>query len=252
MTRLKLTFVISILMLMAGSVGAQEKQYDYAVKIGQFDRLMVTDNITVVYRCNPDSTGYASWRGDTRFDDSFIFSNNNGKLNIQVMTEDVNDPDLPTLFLYSDFLTEVSSSSDEAVRIESLSPTATFKATLIGNGTLVVHGIKSTKLAATLNTGNGQLVLSGQTNEAKYKMVGTGTIQADMVKAGSVSCKILGSGSIGCWPEDVLRVGGIGSTKIYYRGNPDVHKSGGGKLFRIDDGDESLRKTRTRIHKKNA
>lgn len=252
MIRIKFFLILTILTLLAAPVSAQEKQYDYAVKIGQFDRLTVTDNITVIYRCNPDSTGYACWRGDTRFDDSFIFTNNNGKLNIQVMTEDVNDPDLPTLFLYSDFLTQVSSSSDEAVRVESLSPTATFKATLIGNGTLVVHGIKTTKLSATLNTGNGQLVLSGQTNEAKYKMVGTGTIQADMVKAGSVACKILGSGSIGCWPEELLKVSGIGSTKIYYRGNPDVHKSGGGKLFRIDEGDESLQKTRTRIHKKDA
>ncbi|MCM1291834.1 MAG: DUF2807 domain-containing protein [Prevotella sp.] len=207
--------------------------YEYAVKIGQFDRLFVQDNVNVLYKCNPDSTGYASWRGASRFDNAFIFNNKNGKLSIQVITEDAYDKDLPTIVLYSDFLTQVESSSMGSVRIESLSPTAKFKATLIGNGSLVVHGIKSTKLEGTLNTGNGSIVLSGQTNEAKYKMVGVGTIQADMVKAETVKCSILGSGTIGCWPLEVLKVSGIGSTKIYYRGNPEVHKSGGGKLMKI-------------------
>lgn len=213
---------------------AQDRLFNYEVKIGQFDKLCIQDNVNVIYRCNPDSTGYAHWRGKSHFDDSFIFSNNNGKLTVQVMTDDVNDPELPTLFLYSDFLTNVNSSSVQTVKVETLSPTASFKATLIGNGNLIVHSIKATKLEGVLNTGNGQLILSGTSTQAKYKMIGTGTIQADAVKAENVTCAILGSGSIGCWPMEMLKVSGLGSTKIYYRGNPDVKKSGGGKLFRID------------------
>ncbi|MBO4965500.1 MAG: DUF2807 domain-containing protein [Muribaculaceae bacterium] len=214
------------------------RENDYEVNLGQFDRLEIEDNVNVIYRCVPDSTGYAAWSGEERFADAFIFSNNKGKLRIQVQTDDVDDPALPVLHLYSDFMTQVSTSSALVTRIEEPAPNPSFKATLIGNGTLIVHGINCTKLNATLNTGNGQITLTGTAREAKYKMVGTGTIQADMLEAQRVKCNILGSGSIGCWPVESLSVSGIGSTKIYYRGTPDVSKSGGGKLFRLDATEE--------------
>lgn len=67
-------------------------------------------------------------------------------------------------------------------------------------------------------------------------MVGTGTISADRLEADVVQCKILGSGSIGCWPLQKLNVRGIGSTKVYYKGDPQVKKSGGGKLYPLPEG----------------
>ena len=67
------------------------------------------------------------------------------------------------------------------------------------------------------------------------KMVGTGTINADGLKTELVNCKIMGSGTIGCWPLSRLDVRGIGSTKIYYKGAPEIKKVGGGKLFPLTD-----------------
>lgn len=232
---MKLRQLILIITSLALPAVMWGKQNDYEVRLGQFDRIQIDDNVNVIYRCVPDSTGYAAWSGDGRFDNSFIFTNNNGKLRIQVQTEDVDDPELPVLRIYSDFLTYVATSSCLETRIENPAATPSLKVTLIGNGTLVVHGITVTKLSATLNTGNGHISLTGKARQANYKMIGTGSIQADLLEAERVKCNILGSGSIGCWPVDVLNVGGIGSTKIYYRGSPDVHKTGGGKLYRIDN-----------------
>lgn len=44
---------------------------------------------------------------------------------------------------------------------------------------------------------------------------------------------MVGSGAIGCWPTESISVKGLGSTKVYYRGDPVVKKGPGLKLFRI-------------------
>lgn len=209
---------------------------DYKVEVGQFDKLKILDNVNVVYRCNPDSTGFVQYRGEKEFADAFIITpKSDGTLRIQVSTEDVGHPDLPTLYVYSDFLTSVENSSAFSVLVENPNPCAEFKATQIGNGSVTVENVKTNKLMATLNTGNGTVNVSGTTLTAVLKMVGTGIISADRLKADDVQCKILGSGSIGCWPEVSLSVKGIGSTKIYYKGDPKIKKSGGGKLFPLPD-----------------
>lgn len=215
---------------------AQDVQ-NYKVEVGQFDKLKVLDNVNVVYRCLPDSTGFVQYRGAKEFADAFIITpKSDGTLRIQVSTEDVGHPDLPTLYVYSDFLTEVENSSSFTVLVENPAPCAVFKALQIGNGTVAVENLKTNKLTATLNTGNGNVNVSGSAITAILKMVGTGVISADRLEAQDVQCKILGSGSIGCWAVSKLNVKGIGSTKIYYKGDPRVKKSGGGKLFPLPEG----------------
>lgn len=209
---------------------------DYKVEVGQFDKLKVLDNVNVVYRCNADSTGFVQYRGEKEFADAFIITpKSDGTLRIQVSTEDVGHPNLPTLYVYSDFLTSVENSSAFSVIVENPAPCAEFKATQIGNGSVAVEDLKTNKLVASLNTGNGTVNVSGTALAAVLKMVGTGIISADRLKADEVQCKILGSGSIGCWPVAILSVKGIGSTKIYYKGDPKIKKSGGGKLFPLPE-----------------
>lgn len=209
---------------------------DYKVEVGQFDKLKILDNVNVVYRCNPDSTGFVQYRGEKEFADAFIITPKpDGTLRIQVSTEDVGHPNLPTLYVYSDFLTSVENSSSFSVLVENPSPCAEFKATQIGNGSVAVENVKTNKMIASLNTGNGTVNVSGTALTAMLKMLGTGIISADRLKADDVQCKILGSGSIGCWPVASLSVKGIGSTKIYYKGDPKIKKSGGGKLFPLPE-----------------
>lgn len=210
-----------------------ERLNEYIFEVGAFHKLRVLDNVNVVYRCVPDSAGFAAYRGEEDFRDAFIFTNNNGTLRVQVTTEDINKPGLPTIYLYSDYLTEAENSSLFTLKIENPAPCAEFKVRQEGNGTIIADGINSTKVTAALATGMGNVIVAGTCSNAELKMVGTGVIQADRLKAQSVKCLIVGSGSIGCWAEDKLSVKGIGSTKIYYKGNPEVKKTGGGKLFPV-------------------
>lgn len=232
---MKKIFFIAIMALVVSQAKADEIG-KYSVEVGQFDKVKVCDNVNVVYRCLPDSTGYVQYSGDRQFADAFIISPKDGTLKIQVSTEDVGHPDLPVLYIYSDFLTSVENSSNFSFMIEDPAPCAEFKATQIGNGSLTIENLKTNKLSAAIKTGNGSVTVSGKCQEAQYKMLGTGMIAADRMESVSVNCRIMGSGSIGCWPEKLLTVKGLGSTKIYYKGDPKIKKSGGGKLFPLPEG----------------
>ncbi len=223
------------LFLISLTANAQDVD-NYVVNVGQFDKIKVCDNVNVVYRCLPDSSGYVQYRGEKQFADAFILTPKGGELKIQVSTEDVGNPDLPVLYVYSDFLTSVENSSGYSLIVENPAPCAEFKAMQIGNGSINVENIKTNKVTASLATGNGTVTISGTAQDASYRMVGTGIISADRLEADNVQCKILGSGTIGCWVLKNLSVRGIGSTKIYYKGDPKVKKSGGGKLYPLPEG----------------
>ena len=233
---MKKLFLLLNCLWFALGLNAQDIQ-DYKVEVGQFNKLRVTDNVHVVYRCLPDSSGFVQYRGKKEFADAFILTPKDGQLRVQVSTEDVGNPELPVLYVYSDFLNYVENSSDFTLTVENPAPCAEFKAVQIGNGTTTVENIKATKVEGTLATGKGTVTLSGECREGVFKMVGTGLISADRLKSNKVLCKILGSGSMGVWATETLNVKGIGSTKIYYKGEPIVKKVGGGKLYELPEGD---------------
>lgn len=231
----------TILAIVLGFVlSAQARTETFRLKVGQFDKLSVYDNVHVIYHAHPDSTGYVVYRADESLADVFLFSNVKGNLKIQVSTENVSVPDLPVLHVYSDYLTQVENSSEFSVKILSNTAVPRFTARLMGNGEIIADNIKAGEVEANFVTGNGVIAISGKCEKAVYKMVGAGTIQADEMNAKIVNCKIMGGGSIGCWANDNLDVRGIGSTKIYYKGKPKVKKVGGGKIFPLTPEEEDV------------
>ena len=194
-----------LLLAFVPEMRAQVSQ-QYKIEVGQFNKLKVSDNVNVVYRCVPYSTGWAQYSGTKELADAFI-------------------------------LTSVENSSNFTLTVENPAPCAEFSAKEIGNGRIVVEGLKANTVKAAVSTGNGMVSVSGSCRDAVYQMVGTGIIAADRLEAQNVECKILGSGSIGCWAQEKLTTKGIGSTKIYYKGDPVIKKSGGGTLYPLPEGD---------------
>lgn len=215
----------------AHSDAAEPHLHEYLFKVGQFDKLRVLDNVNVVYRCVPDSSGYVAYHGSQDFCDAFIFTNSDGTLKIQVTTDDVGKPDLPTIYLYSDFLSLVENSSDFTTIVDSPAPCPKLKILQIENGNLRVENVKATEVEAAVVAGNGTIFISGVCTTANYRMVSAGTINADMLKADNVKCKVFGAGTIGCTALNTLKTRGLGSTKIFYKGDPVITKKGGGKLI---------------------
>lgn len=229
--------IASLLIMMSAVSASAAEPEEYAVRVGDFTKISVVAPIDVEYKYVADSIGYVFFEADHAGADVLVFSNSNGTLKIE-LNKEADASKAPKVCVSARFLSEVENSSTGTVTVISPAPAVEFKATVVGNGRIVASGLNPTKVEASIKTGNGSIVLAGECQAARFSMLGTGLIQADELKAQEVNCRILGSGQIGCWPVISLDSKGIGSTKIYYKGNPErMHKSGGGKLIRLDSAD---------------
>lgn len=232
----KILFLFGILSgLFFSTVSSRANTYN--VNTGQFDKLVVYDNINVIYKCVSDSSGSAHFECDPEFKDMFSFTTRKGTLSIKLNNMLENNQKAPAIYVYSDFIVSAKNSSNGILTIINPASCPEFNVTQIGNGSIIVEDVNATNVSASINTGNGQITISGNCDKANFKMVGTGVISADRLKARDVNCTIAGTGSIGCWPEKNLDVKGIGTTKIYYKGQPTIKKRGGGSLIELLDED---------------
>ena len=222
---MKKTTILTIIAVMIATALTSLRAETYAINVGEFNRLKVVEAINVDYRCNPDSAGWVTFRTDVPDAASAIgLSNSKGELTISftVPLNEMKPVPLPTVTVYSSFLTKVENSGDSLVRVLKVQPCPEFSAAQIGNGRIVVRDIKATQVSAKINTGNGQVILFGQCDEATLKMTGTGTLQADGLEAQTVKVSVFGTGTVGCFPSKLLKIHGAGSTKIFYKGSPEI------------------------------
>lgn len=204
----------------------------YTIRVDEFNRLKVNNDINVRYVCNTDSAGLAVFTCEDRFADAFIFSNKNGVLKISINTDYARLWDyLPAVTVYSTFLTSAENQSKLTLDVIGVPhcPELTFKQ--VGNGTINASDLNATKIKATIATGKGTINIDGEAEYAVLEMIGTGKIDAENLEVKDVSCKVLGTGSITCWPIDKLSVSGLASTTVYYKGEPaTIKKSGVAKI----------------------
>lgn len=212
-------------LLLACIYACAEAPTRYELNVKEFNELKVIEGINVNYVCNPDSAGKAVFTTTADLASILMFSNNNGKLEMQIATDGINYRNIPTVTVYSKFLTRIENSGDSTVKAISIAPCPRFKARLIGNGRLVVRDINATTIEADIRTGNGTLIIGGKCESAKFNTTGSGVIQADEVEAGDVKCTLAGTGSIGCWPSGKLTIIGAASGKVHYRGTPSEIKN---------------------------
>lgn len=232
---MKKLILLCVCCIMCASLSAKTIRYE----VGPFDQLALNGNIDIIYTSNPDSIGLATYESEEDFSDAIEITNNKGHLSIkEVQGHDLGH--LPTIHVYSDFLSKVSNEGNADITLNLSAATPTFSASLVGNGGIICRGVKSTDVSASITTGNGTIVLRGKCTNANFKLTGTGIIQADGLSARNVKCFGLGTGTIGCNASEKLDVRGVGSTKIYYIGDPTIKKVGGAKLIRISESPEDL------------
>ena len=214
--------LISIILTVSVLLSANAQTKHHVVKVSDFNRLTVIDNINVNYCCNPDSAGLVVFNCSQEIADALIFSySSNGRLSIQMNDDFEKLKNLPVLTLYSSTLEEAENAGDSVLRVSKLPPLKNFKVRLTDNGKVIVRGVRASQLELQILSGKGKIIADGSCDDLSLRLVGTGEIQADKVKATNVSCRIMGTGSMGC---DVnggeLKVSGSGTGKVYYKGNP--------------------------------
>ena len=176
----------------------------HEMNIGDFESLEVIDNVNVDYYCNADSAGKFVLYCTAEQANGFILSNNGkGKFTIQLTAEQEDRPDIPRAVVYS--------SARSA-------------------GGVFVHQEHAGQLQRPfLGVIVGALAVS---------ILGTGVIDAKQVIAHDVRCKLTGTGTARCHVDGgELRVKGIGTGKVLYRGTPSqvkVKKMGSVKAVPIE------------------
>lgn len=220
-------YLLTLLLSIAAATAAAFAQRVYVVNVNDFTELSVENNIPVDYHCNADSAGIAII-DDTSNPDWLYFRNNGkGRLTIQSSADCPGDAKFPHVTVYSTTLYKVINSGDSLVKVFDVPPTDTFSARLIGNGRLVAHGIEAGKVNASIDSGNGQLVISGECDEAGLRNIGKGIIQADGLKAKKAKASVVGTGDIGCHATEELTISGMGSGTVLYRDTPKKIKNRG-------------------------
>lgn len=210
----------------------------YEVKTGAFTKLNVPDNLNVIYTSDPARNGLATFECEDAMADALMFVNNGkGTLKVEFSPDFIGtNADFPTIYVYSEFLTEVESSSAKTVKIAGLPRCPNFKAVLFGNGTLELEGLDLHRIEAALKTGHGLIKLQGKAEDAVFSIAGAGHIDGSALPSGKVSCHVFGGGQIHCTPLNELKLKGLGSTTVYYKGRPaTIKKQGIGKLIHVGD-----------------
>lgn len=213
---------ISIIVLTIVSLMADAQVKRHEVKLGDFSRLALIDNVNVNYRCNADSAGMAVFHCAQEVANHLIFNlSKNGRLTIQVDNMYEQLPNLPAITVYSSSLDEAENGGDSTLRVSGLPPLKAFKVRNTDNGKVIVRGIRASQLELQILSGKGKIIADGSCDNLSLRLIGTGEIQADQVVATEVSCRIMGTGSMGCHVNGgELKVSGSGTGKVYYKGTP--------------------------------
>ena len=192
----------------------------YVLKVEDFTQLKVIDGVNVVYKSSVDSAGLAVFDASDKIALLIVFTPGKGKLTIQYDKRNEKYSDIPTVTVYSKFITSVENQSDSLIRVMSLNSGPELKLKVMGNGKIIAKDIVVNKLSANITTGRGAIVVTGKSDYASFTNLGAGQIQADMLEATEVKAKLGGTGVIGCYPVNYLEAIGVGTGKIYYRGTP--------------------------------
>lgn len=208
---------------------------EYRLEVQDFSELKVTDGINVDYCCSADSAGWVYFTTSPEIAQNLLFSNNKACLTIQLAEIPDTTTQLPVIKVYSSTLGKVENSGDSTLRVVSAMPVPSFKARLVGNGTLIVRQIRATSVDAGITTGCGHLVISGTAARTKLTNVGTGPLEAGALKSQRVKVMAFGTGAIDCCATESLSVYGAGSCTVHYDGNPEkiTNRSIGVKLVEI-------------------
>ena len=215
----KLLFAI---MAIFAAVVATAQTQNYVIDVKDFNELKVTDGVNVIWKCDADSAGLVSFTTTPEMVPLILLENKKNQLKIELQDVEHILKHIPTLTVYSNFVKSMSNNADSTVYLVDPEPTAEINLRVVGNGRIVANSLKATTVDAKVDTGSGRIVLGGITQLLKLRNAGAGTIEAANLQADEGAFTVLGTGSIDCWVTDKLSVKGLGSGKVYLKGDAEV------------------------------
>ena len=110
-----------------------------------------------------------------------------------------------------------------------------FNVSQVGTGNIRLSGlIVNSEIEVNL-VGSGNIWMNGKALNAKYKLSGSGTIEAESFPVQYCTINLSGSGNIHTYVHDLLNILLSGSGNVYYYGNPEEvneHNVGKGSIVK--------------------
>ena len=213
-------FITYVLVLIGVCVASNAAPY--ALNIKDFSEIKLVDGINVVHKCMPDSAGWVVFDGDESVAPKILFSNEKNQLKIELSADGQPLTGLPTVYVYSSFLSKAENSGDSTLTVISPAPASSLKLRVVGNGTIIAKDIHATRAEGKIDTGRGHVVMTGKVQNVKLSNTGTGRIEAGNLQAEVGKCSLLGTGPIDCAVSDELTIVGLGSGTVYLKGKPKI------------------------------
>lgn len=216
----------SIISLLAAAVALTASAVGpYSLQFPEFTELKVADGINVVYIPDAQKAGKVEFEATSEIASAIVFEPSASKLTIKLASRNEVYNSLPTVYVYSTFLTKLTNEGDSLVKIQGIQPVPELLLRQYNNGRIVARDIKCTRLNASILAGHGTMFITGTAGVADYNVAGSGHLQADELQAETVQASITGTGAINCYATATLSVKGISSGMVSYRGKPTVKKS---------------------------
>lgn len=232
----KTFFLIISAILFLNVLNASAQTNEYKLKLNDFTELKVDDPINVEYYFHEDSVGYAVYQCAPEWASRLLFTMNKKSLTIQIADSYEGLSGVPKIKVYSSCLEKIENGSDSTVTIKTNRPVKTFKAKVIGNGTIDINKLEAVNTDLSILTGHGSIICSDSKSfKTKLSNIGTGTIQAGALTSSQVKVMINGTGNIDCSASESLTIYGIGSGAVYYTGTPKkiTNRSIGIKVYPV-------------------
>ena len=256
MKNLKITFMLTILLLFVMGVQAQTvtPSKNYITRevnnVTDFSSIKVLGSPDVEYRQSNDSKTTVLIYGSDNLVDLLDVTTENGILRVKmkegvrilsgerrlkviasspslvrVEVQGSSDVDLKGIIQGSDLQLNVQGSGDiDAEDLQIANITGSVK----GSGDINLKNVKATHVKM-LVSGSGDIEVKGVTQQAMLAVSGSGDITTDKLMANHVTATVSGSGDIECYASQQLDATVAGRGDIEYKGNPSIVNKQGKK-----------------------
>lgn len=214
---LLLTAVIAF--MTPATVMAQVEDFD--VNVGDFSKLVIDNNIDVVYKHSKTLAGHVQFKATKKVANNLMFINSgNKKLTIHVSEDMMGNDKTPLLTVYSSTLEFVENNADSTVIVYVPKGLKEFTAVSSRNGDTKLDEVDVEKLTVRIKTGWGDIYASGKCDELIVRGLGTGDLNVQELKARTANVRYTGRGVVRCDVVDELKVKGAGGAMVLYKALP--------------------------------
>ncbi|MCQ2288147.1 MAG: DUF2807 domain-containing protein [Muribaculaceae bacterium] len=216
----KLSLLIMALAMLT-SLNAVAQVEDFDINVGDFTKLVVNNNIDVVYKPSKTLAGHVQFKATKKVANNLIFTNTGKKkLTIQVSEDMMGKDQTPVLTVYSSTLEFVENNADSTVTVTVPKGLKEFTAVSTRNGDTKLKGVDVEKLTVSIKTGWGDIYASGKCDLLVVRGLGTGDLNVQELKARKADVRYTGRGVVRCDVTEELKLKGAGGALVLCKKMP--------------------------------